>query len=122
MRRIGNQHIPAASHDAYGNPGQSTAIQSGGGTTLTSESVFAYDNLVNTNPNNILWQLGQLRTSKVKTTRSPSFGGAISLRQSSFTYDAYGMLESERVEGMTGTFPNALCRYHHEGCGELLWL
>ena len=101
-------YIPAASHDAYGNPGQSTAIQSGGGTTLTSESVFAYDNLVNTNPNNILWQLGRLRTSKVKTTRSPSFGGAISLRQSSFTYDAYGMLESERVEGMTGTFPNAL--------------
>ena len=52
---------------------------------------------------------GPTEDLEVKTTRSGSNSGApISLRQSTFTYETHGLLDSERVEGMTGTFPNSL--------------
>ncbi|GAA0711102.1 toxin TcdB middle/N-terminal domain-containing protein [Dokdonella soli] len=94
--------FPLASYDAYGNPLSSTASKSGGGTTVSLDSTFQYDN---DEPN---WRLGRLRTSTVKTTRAVGGSVLANVRRSSFTYDAKGLLASEKVEGMAGQYPNGL--------------
>ncbi|MFC4820070.1 RHS repeat-associated core domain-containing protein [Dokdonella ginsengisoli] len=87
-----------ADYDDYGNPRAGRSSKSGGGATVDVASTFLYDN---DEPN---WKLGRLQTATAVTTRvTKSDSGTVrssNTRKSSFTYDARGMLESERVEGV----------------------
>lgn len=88
--------------DGYGNPLAGTTTKSGGGTSVSTQSKFSYDNDV------VNWKLGRLRTASVATTRSmldPRSNiqrTSKNVRRSSFTYNSLGMLASEKVEGVSG--------------------
>ncbi|MFC4820211.1 toxin TcdB middle/N-terminal domain-containing protein, partial [Dokdonella ginsengisoli] len=87
--------------DDFGNPQKSTVVKTGGGITLTTTSEFTYFN------SGATWRLGRLLTATVFNERST---GAKNGRRSTFTYDDPGnpgdtrkLLQSEKVEGLTGS-------------------
>jgi RHS repeat-associated protein len=87
--------------DDFGNAQKSTMVNTGGGITLTTTSEFTYFNSAAN------WKLGRLLTAKAFNERST---GAKNGRLSTFTYDDPGnpgdtrkLLQSEKVEGLTGS-------------------